>query len=40
MCVSLSTTNPLGIKDEIRQLDGMMLILSEKHQAMRKHHQM
>jgi hypothetical protein len=35
MCVSLSTTNPLGIKDEIRQLDGMMLILLEKHQITR-----
>ena len=40
MCVSLSTTNPLGIKDEIRQLDGKMLILMEKHQATRKHHRM
>jgi len=40
MCVSLSTTNPLGIKDEIRQLDGMMLILLEKYQATRKHHRM
>src|ERR1019366_7697419 len=40
MCVSLSTTNPLGIKDEIRQLEGMMLILLEKHQATPRHHRM
>jgi hypothetical protein len=38
--VSLSTTRPRGIKDEIRQLDGMVLILREKNQAIRKHHRM
>jgi hypothetical protein len=38
--VSFSAINPAGIKDEIRQADGMALILSEKHQATRKHHRM
>jgi len=38
--VSLSTTRPRGIKDEIRQLDGMALILREKNQATRKDHRM
>jgi hypothetical protein len=38
--VSLSTIRPRGIKDEIRQLDGMVLILREKNQATRKHHRM
>jgi hypothetical protein len=40
MRVSFSAINPAGIKDEIRQVDGMALILSEKHQATRKHHRM
>jgi len=39
MRVSFSTINPPGMKEEIRQLDGMVLIPSEKHQATRKHHQ-
>jgi len=38
--VSLSTIRPRRIKDEIRQLEGMALILREKNRATRKHHRM